>query len=69
MVLAAPGGPRASWGLSVEAEDERRRPLLLLLLLRRRPPPLPLLLCPLYPPQEGGQSVHVPNGKQEGVRS
>lgn len=53
----------------MEAEDERRRPLLLLLLLRRLPPPLPLLLCPLYPPQEGGQSVHVPNGKQEGVRS
>lgn len=45
------------------------RPLLLLLLLRRRPPSLPLLLTPLRPSREGGQSVHVPNGKQEGVHS
>lgn len=59
---------RASRGLSVE--DERWRPLLLLLLLLPPPlPPLPLLLTPWCPSQEGGQSVHVPNGKQEGVHS
>lgn len=69
-MLEAPAGPRASWGLSVEAEEERWRPLLLLLLLLLLPPPLPpLFLTPLCPSQEGGQSVHVPNGKQEGVHS
>lgn len=70
-MLEAPAAPRAFWGLSVEAEEERWRPLLLLLLLLLLlPPPLPsLLLTPLCPSQAGGQSVHVPNGKQEGVHS
>lgn len=58
----------------MEAKEERWRPLLLLLLLLLLlpllPPPLPpLLLTPLCPSQAGGQSVHVPNGKQEGVHS
>lgn len=53
----------------MEAEEEQWRPLPLLLLLLWLPPPLWLLQGPLCPPREGGQSVHVPNGKQEGVHS
>lgn len=51
LVREPPGGPRASWGLSVEAREERWRPLVLL--LWPPPPPQPLLLGPFLPiPEE-----------------